>query len=74
MFDYSEFRCEFLSHIQIRQKSDDFRKKNWEENVLPIDVEKIIAKRLNLDIIPEHGIKKLTKTDAFFLQIFYQFF
>ncbi len=65
MFDYSEFKCGFLSRLQIEKKTAEFRQKYWPENTLPIDMEKIIGKKLKLDIIPSHHIKKLTKTDAY---------
>lgn len=61
MIDYSDFKCAFLTLQEIRIKSEDFRKKYWPENELPVDIEKIIDQRLALNIIPESNIK----TDAY---------
>jgi len=65
MIDYSDFKCEFLTHSKIKTTTENFRKKYWKENVLPVDMEKIIEQRLQLNIIPSHDIRRLTKTDAF---------
>ncbi len=65
MLDYSGFKCGYLTLSQIRTISDNFRKQYWNENILPIDMERIIEQRLKLNIIPEHGIRRLTKTDAY---------
>jgi len=60
MLDPSDFKCTFLSIDTIRSNADEFRKKYWPENTVPIEMEKIIN-RLNMDVIPEHGIM----TDAY---------
>jgi len=58
--DPSEFKCDFLSPDKIKDIADEFRKEYWPENTLPIEMEKIIN-RLQMDLIPEPGIK----TDAY---------
>jgi len=65
MNDYTNFKCRFLTPSQIRKIANDFRTKYWNDNILPVDMERIIGQRLKLDIIPNHDIRKLTKTDAY---------
>ena len=61
MTDFSDFKCNFLRLKELRDITNEFRQKNWPENILPIDVEKIIEHRLGLDIDPKSDIN----TDAY---------
>jgi len=40
------------------------RSKYWQENLLPIDMEKIIELRIDLDIEPRHGLLSMIDMDA----------
>ena len=65
MFDYSNYKCEYLSKSQIKVKVENFRNEHWPEKIVPVDMELLLSKRMKIDIIPSRGIKELTKTDAF---------
>ena len=56
MIDFSLFKCKYLSADEIRMVTSRFRERYWPENIVPIDMERIITQRMNLEIIPEHNI------------------
>ena len=59
-----ELNIPFLSDEDLRLIADNFRIKNWGDGI-PIDIELIVEKRLNLDLIPIPGLYKITGTEAF---------
>jgi hypothetical protein len=52
--DFSKIRLPRLSDEEIRSRADEFRQKHWGTK-LPIDVELIIERSLDLIIIPVPG-------------------
>jgi Zn-dependent peptidase ImmA (M78 family) len=60
----SEINIPFLKDDEIRLIADSFRKKNWGDKI-PVDVELIAERELNLDLIPLPGLYKITGTEAF---------
>lgn len=65
MQDFSDFRCPFLSKEEIWLRAKEFRATYWHENVLPVDIESIIEKKMKLNIEPEHGLLVELDIDAF---------
>jgi len=46
MQEISNFKCPYISKDQIWQEAEKFRVEFWPEVTLPIDIEKIVEKRL----------------------------
>jgi Zn-dependent peptidase ImmA (M78 family) len=65
MEDVQNFKCEYKDKREIWNIAEKFREQFWPENTLPIDIEKIIEKRLKLDIQPEHGLLNEYDIDAY---------
>ncbi len=65
MFDPCDYKCNYISKEDIRLKADEFRKKFWNKDTLPIDMEAIIEAGLGLNIIPERSIRDLLEIDAY---------
>ena len=65
MNDPSIFTCPYIDKKVIWDKADTFRHSYWPEQLLPIDIEKIIEERLNLNIEPMHNIHKDHDIDAY---------
>ncbi len=51
MFDAREFRCHFISKVDINRKADTAREQFWGKNELPVDIDLVIEKA-GLNIIP----------------------
>ena len=60
MPDYPTIACEWIHKKDLWQTVRAFRKKYWPENILPVDMEKIVEQRLGLDIDPTQSL--LTET------------
>lgn len=56
MQDFSDFKCPWLDREEIRKAADDTRAKFWKENTFPIDIEYMIARRLNIHIESIKGL------------------
>ncbi len=65
MQDVSDFKCPFISKNEIWERAEDFRTKYWPEITLPIDTEKVVEKRLRLNIEPKLGLFPELGIDAF---------
>lgn len=65
MEDYSKFRCPYMEKSEIWQIAEKFRSKFWPESTLPVDIERIVEKRIKLNIEPEHGLLSDSDIDAF---------
>jgi hypothetical protein len=63
--DYFWPRCEFRKKEEIRKIVEDFRKTYWPACSVPVDMERIVEHGLGLVIIPVHGIRDLSKIDAY---------
>ena len=61
---YNNFKAPSLGKNDIKIKSELFRKKFW-GNSIPIDIEKIIELKLEIDIIPIPDLMDFCNTDAF---------
>lgn len=61
---HKEFKCKWIHRQELCKVADEMRSKYWQENLLPIDMEKIIELRLGLDIEPMHGLFSMIDTDA----------
>lgn len=49
--NYSDIKIPFINREKIKRKADLFREKFWDDSV-PVDIEKIIDIKLEIDIIP----------------------
>ncbi len=65
MQDILNFKCPYIDKRDIWKAAEDFRKELWPENTLPVDIEKIVEKRLKLNIEPEHGLLSDYDIDAY---------
>lgn len=65
MLDYSKFKCEWLDKEEIWRRADEFFMEYWQEAILPVNMEKIVEERLNLNIEPERHLKTDHDMDAF---------
>ena len=65
MQEISNFKCPYISKDQIWQEAEKFRTEFWPEVTLPIDIEKIVEKRLKLNIEPEHDLLSDFDIDAY---------
>jgi hypothetical protein len=61
---HNKFKCKWMHRQELCKKADEIRSKYWQENLLPIDMEKIIELRLGLDIEPMYGLFSMIDTDA----------
>jgi hypothetical protein len=52
MQEISDFKCPYISKEQIWEQAENFRAEFWSEGILPVDMERIIEKRLKLNIQP----------------------
>ena len=65
MEDYSDFRCPWVSIKDIWHKAEGFRSGYWPEDTLPIDMEKIVERKLGLEIVPEQDMLQERDIDAY---------
>lgn len=65
MEDISRFKCPYIPKDQIWQAAENFRNKFWPESTLPVDIERIVERRLKLNIEPEHGLLSEIDIDAY---------
>ena len=61
--DYTQIQIPYIGNLVIKNKADLFRTKYWDE-ILPVDIEKIIDVNLEINIIPLPDLEKLCNTDA----------
>jgi hypothetical protein len=61
---HNKFKCKWIHRQDLCKHADEIRSIYWRENILPIDMEKIIELRLGLDIEPIHGLFSMIDTDA----------
>jgi len=61
---YKKFKYKWIYRKDLYKFADEIRSKYWPENLLPIDMEKIIELRLGLDIEPMHGLFSMIDTEA----------
>lgn len=61
--DYKNIEIPFLGNGEIKIKADLFRKKFW-DGFFPVDIEKILDVKLNIDIIPIKKLNSYCDTDA----------
>ena len=65
MEDYSDFRCPWVSIKDIWHKAEGFRSGYWPEDTLPIDREKIVERKVGLEIVPEQDMLQERDIDAY---------
>jgi hypothetical protein len=65
MQEISDFKCPYISKEQIWEQAENFRAEFWSEGILPVDMERIIEKRLKLNIQPEHDLLTEFDIDAY---------
>jgi hypothetical protein len=65
MEDISRFKCPYIPIDQIWQAAENFRNEFWPESTLPVDIERIVEKRLKLNIEPERGLLSEIDIDAY---------
>ena len=57
-------KAPFITRGKIIEEADIFRKKFW-NNTVPVDIEKIIEQKFNINIIPIPNLMESCYTDAF---------
>jgi Zn-dependent peptidase ImmA (M78 family) len=62
--DFSKINIPYISDEVIRQRADEFRERCWGKK-LPIDIELIVERNLNILIIPIPDLRYLAHTEAF---------
>lgn len=62
--DYKKINVPLLSNSDIKNRADSFRKRFWNDTIVPIDIESIVELKLKMDIIPKHDLYKLCDVDA----------
>lgn len=62
--DLSKLHVPFLSNKQIWEHADKFREK-YSDNTIPVDIELILEKEFDIQIIPIDNLRKLIRMDAF---------
>jgi Zn-dependent peptidase ImmA (M78 family) len=62
--DFSKLTIPFISDEAIRQRADEFREQCWGKK-LPIDIELIVERNLNILIIPIPDLRYHAHTEAF---------
>jgi hypothetical protein len=65
MQEISQFNCPFIPKDLIWQKAEDFRSEYWPEETLPLDMEKIVERRLKINIEPQHNLLSEFDIDAY---------
>ncbi|MDY6950650.1 MAG: ImmA/IrrE family metallo-endopeptidase [Thermodesulfobacteriota bacterium] len=65
MEDHARFKCPYMTKDEIWEAAENFRNEFWPESTLPVDMEKIIERRLDLDIEPRHGLHSEIDIDAY---------
>jgi hypothetical protein len=65
MTEISGFKCPYITKEKIWQIAENFRAEFWPENILPVDIEAIVEKRLKLNIEPEHDLLSELDIDAY---------
>ena len=65
MPETSDFECPYIPKEQIWQKAEDFSARFWPEDTLPVDMEKIVERRMNLTIEPKHDLHSELDIDAY---------
>ncbi len=61
--DYRKIRVTFFENELIKKEADLFRKKTWDSSI-PVNIEKIIAVKLKIDVVPSPGLEKRCDIDA----------
>lgn len=65
MQEPSHFACPYISKEQIWQKAENFRAEFWPEDTFPVDMEKIVERRMMLNIEPVHNLLSELDIDAY---------
>jgi Zn-dependent peptidase ImmA (M78 family) len=60
---YEDFKVEFVSKEDIENITKRFREKFCENN-FPLEIESIIERKLNIEIVPIPGLKRVCNSDA----------
>ncbi len=61
--NYRKIRVTFFKNELIKKNADSFRKKFWDSSI-PVDIEKIIAVKLRINVIPSPGLERRCDVDA----------
>jgi hypothetical protein len=63
--NYNDLKCQWIDKEDLWERADKFRSEYWPENILPIDTEKIVEFRLQLEIEPLHDLLSDIDMDAY---------
>jgi Zn-dependent peptidase ImmA (M78 family) len=61
--DYKKIFIPFLDNSSIKKSADSFRDNYWDDTI-PVDIERIINVKMEIDIIPSPGLHNLCDVDA----------
>jgi len=65
MKDFSDLRCDWFHAEDLRNIADERRNLLWPEDSMPIDIEFLISRRLNINIEPIKGLFKTLSSNCF---------
>ncbi len=63
--DSIDFKCPWIEREDLWARADSFRSEYWQEDLLPVDTEKIVEFRLMLDIEPVRNLLSEIDMDAY---------
>lgn len=62
-----EFKAPFIGIEDIKKAADDFRKRHWPQNTIPIDIFQVVEFELGLEILPINNLREAGDVDALLL-------
>jgi len=60
-----EFKCKWVEKSEIWEIAEGVRQDYWPEGTIPVDAEGIVEFKLELNILPEHGLFSTIDMDAY---------
>ncbi len=67
MVDPREFKAPFIKIEDIRKAADEFRKRYWPQNIIPVDIFKILEFELAIEIRTISNLREAGDVDALLL-------
>jgi len=67
MMDPREFKAPFITIADIRKAVDDFRKRYWSKDTIPVDIFEIVEFELGIEIRTIFNLREVGDVDALLL-------